>query len=158
MSGIQDERAEIIQRAERATLVPLTSMLRHEDAVDFAHALVSECRAREEAERRLLSEGRRADALMARVDGLVAALRDLDAWVSRMPDAGFNNQSPRWGWWHERPNVAAVLAGVETPNQPPAPKCRECGDTGWIGWEGHWDPCAKGCVDYIATYPIGGTE
>lgn len=31
---------------------------------------------------------------------------DLDAWVSRMPDAGFNDQDPRWGWWHERPRRA----------------------------------------------------
>lgn len=28
----------------------------------------------------------------------------LDAWVSRMPDAGFNEDDPRWSWWHERPS------------------------------------------------------
>jgi len=27
----------------------------------------------------------------------------LDDWASRMPDAGFNDQDPRWEWWHARP-------------------------------------------------------
>lgn len=34
----------------------------------------------------------------------VAASRDaLAAWASRMPDAGFTSEDPRWAWWHERP-------------------------------------------------------
>lgn len=24
-------------------------------------------------------------------------------WASRMPDAGFNEDDPRWDWWHRRP-------------------------------------------------------
>jgi hypothetical protein len=35
--------------------------------------------------------------------GAVEALRELDAWASRMPDAGFTSDDPRWDWWHERP-------------------------------------------------------
>jgi hypothetical protein len=31
------------------------------------------------------------------------ALQELNDWVSRMPDAGFTSDDPRWGWWHERP-------------------------------------------------------
>lgn len=32
---------------------------------------------------------------------------EIDAWASRMPDAGFNDQDPRWNWWHERPQMQA---------------------------------------------------
>lgn len=34
---------------------------------------------------------------------LARAYIELDAWASRMPDAGFTADSPRWDWWHERP-------------------------------------------------------
>lgn len=40
-------------------------------------------------------------------DALYAALRAYHDWASRMPDAGFNDKSPRWAWWHERPQQSA---------------------------------------------------
>jgi hypothetical protein len=33
----------------------------------------------------------------------VEALRELESWAARMPDAGFNSDDPRWAWWHEKP-------------------------------------------------------
>lgn len=42
---------------------------------------------------------------IAKVDKLEKQLKELDDWVTRMPDAGFNDQDPRWDWWHQRPRV-----------------------------------------------------
>ena len=36
-----------------------------------------------------------------RITELEAALRELEQAFSRMPDAGFSIESPRWNWWHE---------------------------------------------------------
>ena len=43
------------------------------------------------------------DDVKAKADAVLDKLEALDAWASRMPDAGFNDQDPRWGWWNERP-------------------------------------------------------
>jgi hypothetical protein len=43
------------------------------------------------------------DHLRRQLAGAVEALRELDAWASRMPDAGLTSDDPRWDWWHERP-------------------------------------------------------
>jgi len=37
------------------------------------------------------------------LEGAVEALRELEVWAARMPDAGFTSDDPRWAWWHERP-------------------------------------------------------
>lgn len=49
-------------------------------------------------------------------------LRELLNWISRMPDAGFNSDSPRWDWWSEgvkirdaaESELEALLSQVET--------------------------------------------
>jgi hypothetical protein len=47
-----------------------------------------------------LASEMRLRLLMKDID--YAALND---WASRMPDAGFNSEDPRWAWWHERPRA-----------------------------------------------------
>lgn len=42
----------------------------------------------------------------AALASLEEQLEALDAWASRMPDAGFNSDDPRWDWWHERPRLS----------------------------------------------------
>jgi hypothetical protein len=65
------------------------------------------------------SERARLSALAPDLAVLLADTKDAlaayDAWGSRMPDAGFTDLSPRWGWWHERPYAPAraLLARIE---------------------------------------------
>ena len=60
------------------------------------------------AERAALS---RVESRLARLE---EGLRRYDEWASRMPDAGFTSDDPRWGWWHERPyDVARSLLSDE---------------------------------------------
>ena len=56
----------------------------YDDAMDTIEAALREAQERE-----------------ARVRG---AYDELWRWVSRMPDAGFTEQSPRWNWWHQKPD------------------------------------------------------
>jgi len=37
------------------------------------------------------------------IDGWKARAEEWALWAGRMPDAGFNDQDPRWQWWHEKP-------------------------------------------------------
>lgn len=55
-------------------------------------------------------------ALVAERDALAGALKALDSWRARMPDAEFNDASPHWKWWHEAPlaQVRAALGGTQT--------------------------------------------
>ena len=63
-----------------------------------------------------------AESWLAQRD-VVAAAQQLNEWTNRMPDAGFNSDSPRWAWWSEgaairqrvSEAVAAVVSG--TPEQ-----------------------------------------
>ncbi len=72
----------------------------------------------------LLALAERATELQAELDELLesrqhrrelweqtrTALQAYDDWASRMPDAGFTSESPRWAWWHERPYAQARAA------------------------------------------------
>lgn len=41
---------------------------------------------------------------------LEGELFKLDEWASRMPDASFTSDDPRWDWWHRRPRVVSIPA------------------------------------------------
>lgn len=75
----------------------------------------------EEARQEAIGTAARAMDRTSQVEAKLAAaeeaLRQLHEWSSRMPDAGFNDQSPRWKWWHEKPDVRAALAAVPEENQ-----------------------------------------
>ena len=54
----------------------------------------------------------RAEAAEADRDRYRDGYAALRSWSDRMPDAGFTDASPRWGWWHERP---AALGSEQKP-------------------------------------------
>lgn len=94
--------AGTIAEAERARLEKLAqegqneSVRLHNEVVRLEADL-----EKSEAERARLEEER--DYAISQHEGLLARTTRLEEWASRMPDAGFTDQDPRWAWWHERP-------------------------------------------------------
>ena len=110
------EHAATVRDAIVGTSDPEHWALHEEEAIESLSALLALAERATELERQRNGAMRDAVEFGDRAERAEMALRELDDWVSRMPDAGFNQDSPRWDWWHQRPRAAlgetAAVVGV----------------------------------------------